>query len=211
MNKIVNLIEVILVIIIVFVSVISISDKFIICTDLEVKQVKSETLKKEDESKEIIDDKEDVSLGSEVEDVIIAEEKQVDEVSKQEVLVGAINNYEVLEKQEGKLSAYGPNCIGCSGYLSSGDYVGDGNIYYQDPTYGTVRIVAGDRKYKLGSIVRIKSSKIEEDILAIVLDRGGAIGLDKKFMFDLLFESENEASNFGTLSNVVFEILRYGY
>lgn len=120
------------------------------------------------------------------------------------------NEDKVLEVQKGGLSAYGPDCSGCSGYLASGRYVGDSNIYYNDSQYGKVRIVAGDKSYKYGTIVRIKSSKIGNDIVAIVLDRGG-VGLSNKFMFDLLFKSEKEALKFGSYSDVVFEILRYGY
>ena len=75
---------------------------------------------------------------------------------------------EVLETQVGVMSAYGPDCRGCSGHLGG-------------------------------------------EFNAIVLDRGGAIGIGKKFMFDLLFPSEAEASKFGTSYNVSFEVLRYGY
>lgn len=117
----------------------------------------------------------------------------------------------VLEMQIGKMSGYGPDCDGCSGYLASGDYVGDGNIYYNDPTYGQVRIVAGDKSYSFGTIVRISNSILGESFLAVVLDRGGSIGLNKKCMFDLLYPSESEASLDGISDEVAFEILRYGY
>ncbi len=138
------------------------------------------------------------------------EDTTIDKEPDQTVLDPIVSNEDkVLEVQKGRLSAYGPDCIGCSGYLASGRYVGD-DIYYNDPQYGVVRIVAGDRGYKYGTIVRIKSDKIGNDILAIVLDRGG-VGLSNKFMFDLLFKSESEASKFGSFSDVVFEILRYGY
>ena len=119
---------------------------------------------------------------------------------------------DIIETQVGKMSGYGPNCIGCSGYTASGKYVGDGNVYYNDKTYGQVRIVAGDYKYKFGTIIRIKSSNVSTSpITAIVLDRGGSIGIDKKYMFDLLFATEKEASSYGVSYNVTFEILRNGY
>lgn len=117
----------------------------------------------------------------------------------------------VLETQIGKMSGYGPDCYGCSGYLASGGYVGDGKIYYDDPTYGKIRIVAADPKYKFGTIVRISNSNLSDEFLAIVLDRGGAIGLDKRCMFDLLYSSEEEANIDGISDDVFFEILRYGY
>ena len=104
------------------------------------------------------------------------------------------------------MSGYGPDCIGCSGYLANGTYVGGGNIYYDDSEYGRVRIVAGDKKFKFGTIVRINDS-----MLAIVLDRGGSIGIGKKFMFDLLYESEAEANRNGVSYNTKFEILRNGF
>lgn len=117
---------------------------------------------------------------------------------------------EVIQPQNeiltGKMSGYGPDCIGCSGYLANGHYVGDGNIYYNDSEYGQVRIVAGDKKYKFGTIVRINDT-----MLAIVLDRGGSIGIGKKFMFDLLYASESEANSNGVSYNTKFEILRNGF
>jgi 3D (Asp-Asp-Asp) domain-containing protein len=117
---------------------------------------------------------------------------------------------EVIQPQNevvtGKMSGYGPDCIGCSGYLANGHYVGNGNIYYNDSEYGQVRIVAGDKKYKFGTIIRINDS-----MLAIVLDRGGSIGIGKKFMFDLLYASEAEANSNGVSYNTKFEILRNGF
>lgn len=104
------------------------------------------------------------------------------------------------------MSGYGPDCAGCSGYVAYGKYVGKGNIYYNDKEYGKVRIVAGDKKYKFGTIVRINDS-----MLAIVLDRGGSIGIGKKFLFDLLYESEKEAYKYGVSYNTKFEILRNGF
>lgn len=117
---------------------------------------------------------------------------------------------EVLETQIGTMSAYGPNCQGCSGHLGGGYDASGGNYIYSDSKYGEVRIVAGDPKYPYGTIVRVKNSKIGE-FYAIVLDRGSAIGIGRKFMFDLLFSTEVEAASFGTSYNIEFEILRYGY
>lgn len=116
---------------------------------------------------------------------------------------------DVLETLTGKMSGYGPDCRGCSGYTSSGHNT-KSSIYYQDSTYGNVRILAGDRSLKLGSIVRIKNSKLGT-FLGIVLDRGNAIGIGKTYLFDLLFQSENEAASYGVSFNVTFEVLRYGY
>lgn len=114
-----------------------------------------------------------------------------------------------LEIISGVLSGYGPDCAGCSGYLANGDYVGDGDIYYNDSSYGVVRIVAGDRKYPFGSIVHITTR--DDSFLAIILDRGGDIGIDKTMTFDLLFPTEDDASLFGIKPDTKFKILRYGF
>lgn len=118
---------------------------------------------------------------------------------------------DVLETLKGKMSGYGPDCKGCSGNLASGINARNGNIYYNDSKYGRIRIVAGDRKYKFGTIVRIKNSRAGNNIIAIVLDRGGSIGIGKKFLFDLLYASSAEAARDEVSYNVTFEILRYGY
>lgn len=158
----------------------------------------------------------DEPLVEEVEaEEIVLEEKVVRE--NEPVVSETIENViskveEVVEVQPqneivtGKMSGYGPDCVGCSGYLANGHYVGNGNIYYDDSEYGQVRIVAGDKKYKFGTIVRINDS-----MLAIVLDRGGSIGIGKKFMFDLLYASEAEANSNGVSYNTKFEILRNGF
>ena len=118
---------------------------------------------------------------------------------------------DVLETVNGKLTAYGPDCSGCSGRIGWGQNVMGGNIYYNDATYGQLRIVAGDKKYPYGTVVRISNSKAGTPINAIILDRGGAVGFGKATLFDLLFASEAEASSFGTSYNCTFEILRYGF
>ncbi len=120
------------------------------------------------------------------------------------------SDFFVLESYIGSLSGYGPDCYLCSGYLASGDSVLDGHIYYHDPTYGDIRILAGDSRYAFGTIVRVKNSVLG-DFLGIVLDRGGSIGFGKKFLFDLLYSTEAQASINGVSHQVTFEILRYGY
>lgn len=116
---------------------------------------------------------------------------------------------EILDVVYGKLSRYGPDCYGCSGYLAYGKYVGNGIIYYSDSYYGDVRILAGDRSYPFGTIVRVSFN--EESFLGIVLDRGGAIGFNKAALFDLLYPSEYLANIDGVSYNAKFEILRIGF
>ena len=120
--------------------------------------------------------------------------------------------YSSKENRIVKVSAYTPFCSdGCNGYTANGRYIGN-NIYYNDKDYGTVRIVAADKAYPFGTIVRFNNlNYFGEEIYAIVLDRGGAIGNNKKIQFDLLFYTEREANNFGIAKNVSCDILRLGY
>ncbi len=119
---------------------------------------------------------------------------------------------EAIEIYNGPITAYGPDCVGCyTGKTASGYNVLNGNIYYNDDEYGKVRIVAADKSIPFGSIIRIRNLDIfEENIYAIVLDRGSAIGFDKKVFFDLLYSSEKETLTFGR-RNATFELLRRGY
>ena len=126
-------------------------------------------------------------------------------------IVPASNEIEVIKSYRGPMTAYGPDCVGCSGITSSGYNVLKGNIYYHDKTYGNIRIVAADKSLPFGTIVRISDLDVfNDDILAIVLDRGSAIGFNKKTYFDLLYKSEKETEFFGRrFAN--FDILRMGY
>ena len=117
---------------------------------------------------------------------------------------------DVLETQYGTMSAYGLDCSGCSGTVGARYDARGNNLRYYDSKYGELRIVAGDKKYPYGTVVRVKDSKIGT-FNAIVLDRGGDIGIGRRYMFDLLFYTESEASSFGLSKNTTFEILRYGY
>ena len=107
----------------------------------------------------------------------------------------------VLETIVGNICAY-----------ASGSYRASGKVHYNDPTYGTVYVVAGDYDYPKGTIVRMKNVPYfgGRDIYAIVLDRGG-IGKGKRYLFDLLFASEENMHKFGVQHNITCEILRYGY
>ena len=110
----------------------------------------------------------------------------------------------------GKLTAYGPDCPGCSGNSACPPRQNfkTGNIYFEDQVYGTVRVVAADRSIPCGSIVRISGISIySEPVLAIVMDRGGAVTGNH---MDLLFTSQSNLEGF-TTSNVKFEIIRYGW
>lgn len=137
------------------------------------------------------------------------ESKKVEEKKETPVIKEEITKYNVLETFTGTLSAYGADCSGCSTRTSSGFDISK-SIYYNDKKYGNVRILAGDRKYPYGTIVNLKLSD-KTEIKGIVLDRGGDIGIGKKFQFDILLNSQKEAYKFGTRKNTTFEILRLGY
>ena len=162
------------------------------------------TFRKSEETIDIKDEKEE----KEEENKITESVTNVEQNISQNVVEAAVVT-DVLERQVGPMSAYGPDCAGCSGHLATG-FDARQSVTYQDPTYGTVRIVAGDRKYPFGTIVRISGTRLGT-FNAIVMDRGGAIGIGKRFMFDLLCRTEAEASGVGSFQNVTFEILRYGY
>ena len=117
----------------------------------------------------------------------------------------------VLATYHGPITAYGPDCTGCTtGYTASGYYVRN-NIYYQDKEYGKIRIVAADKSLPFGTIIRISDLNVfEKPVLAVVLDRGSAIGFNRKVYFDLLYRSEKETEFFGK-RNATFEVLRRGF
>ncbi|MEI3530026.1 MAG: hypothetical protein V8Q75_03000 [Bacilli bacterium] len=169
----------------------------------------------------VLDDVINTELDEEEFPVVVEDEKETvvstttvdDKITdkKEDIVVSIPSN--ALETLYGTMSGYGPDCYGCtSNRVASGYYVGEGNIYYNDSTYGKVRIVSGDKKYPFGTIVKISASNVSDsDIIAIVLDRGGNIGIGKKFTFDLLFATEKDASKYSVSHNVKFEVLRLGY
>lgn len=102
-----------------------------------------------------------------------------------------------------KLTHYGPDCSGCSGTTASGYNVRN-TIYYNDNTYGKIRVVAM-RDLPLYSVIKIKNYRQSGDIIAIVLDKPKYYGI-----IDLLVESEKKSSQLGIQKNVQIEILRKG-
>ncbi|MBR1385357.1 MAG: hypothetical protein IJ568_00860 [Bacilli bacterium] len=183
-----------------------------------LKREEFENLFKEIEKIEYEDIKESLlNRKEEIENKIILEEERIEEEKRkkeEEARKNEINNAskDIVEVFNGNISAYTPYCSdGCHGYTASGRFVGN-NIYYDDKEYGTVRIVAADPSLPFGTIVRFKNMNyFGKDIYAIVLDRGGAIGHGRRVLFDLLFETENEANRFGINRNVTCEVLRLGY
>lgn len=111
----------------------------------------------------------------------------------------------------GTMTGYGPDCVGCGGKTGCPPRqdVRNGNIYFTDNDYGTIRIVATDRSIPCGSIVRISNFTFSSDpIIAIALDRGGAIVGNT---MDLLYASEQETKAIGRQKNIQFDIIRWGW
>jgi len=137
--------------------------------------------------------------------------------SKQEPIVIKEPKEEIIEIGKanpgmfvGNLTGYGPDCVGCSGIVACRPYqdVRNGNIYFEDIEYGTLRIIAADRSIPCGTIIEISNFKLsEEAIKAIVLDRGGVI---KGNLIDLLYNSEKETKIVGYQRNINYKILRWG-
>lgn len=111
----------------------------------------------------------------------------------------------------GKLTGYGPDCVGCGGNSACQprqNFKG-GNIYFDDSLYGKVRVVAADRSIPCGSLVKMTGISIySEPVIAVVMDRGASI---KKNHFDLLFETEKDMQGFVTQSDIKFDIIRWGW
>ena len=118
--------------------------------------------------------------------------------------------YNPIKTFKGDLTGYAGDCPLCSGYLACPPRTNvlKKGIYFNDKTYGTVRIVASSRRYACGTILRFTVKKIQsEPIIAIVLDRGVG-GND----IDLLTENEDYArKSVGRVRNQTFEVLREGW
>lgn len=111
----------------------------------------------------------------------------------------------------GSMTAYGPDCKGCSGRTSCPprQNLSGGNVYFKDQDYGVVRILATDASIPCGTIIKISNVSITKSyIYGVVLDRGSAIQGTK---MDIMYESEKKAISFGKQYNVKYEIVRWGW
>lgn len=111
----------------------------------------------------------------------------------------------------GQMTAYKSNCKGCSGRLACPPRqdVTNGNIFFDDNTYGKIRILAADSQIPCGTIVKITNVSFSiEPIIGIVLDRGGAI---KGNIMDFLVAEDDNMEIVGRQKNVNYEVLRWGW
>lgn len=113
-------------------------------------------------------------------------------------------------KFEGSMTGYGPDCEGCGGRVGCPprQNVKNGNIYFNDQDYGKINIVATDRRIPCGSIIKITNSTFGKEVVAIALDRGGAI---KGTLMDFLVETEAKAAKVVGRQKVTYEIVRWGW
>lgn len=130
---------------------------------------------------------------------------------------------EVIETFTGRLTGYGYDCAGCSGYGNLACKTKDkktfslknDGIYYTDSEFGKVRIIAAaTSKFKCGTIVRITKPG-QTPFTAVVLDTGGSMRKawsQGSVWMDLAYESNAMAGSDNlTGSNIKFEIQRYGW
>lgn len=112
---------------------------------------------------------------------------------------------------DGQMTAYKATCAGCTGKVSCPprQNVRNNNIYFEDQTYGTLRILAADPAIPCGTIVQITNvSFSNEPIMGIVLDRGGAI---KGNIMDFLVGENDNMDIVGRQRGVHYEVVRWGW
>ena len=158
----------------------------------------------EEVQEEVVEEKpkEDVVVGK---DEVIEDNTPIDSKPNEEVYIPPIT---VGSTFTGTMSGYGSDVEG-TGYTYSGYYIRD-TIYYNDSTYGQLRILAGDKSIPMGTVIEVSNSNAGS-FTGIVLDTGRNIGFDRLYDFDLLYKTSREAINNGVSKNVSFKILRVGY
>ncbi len=122
---------------------------------------------------------------------------------------------------KGTLTGYGPDCPGCSvvGNVSCltkngtrHSLITDG-IYYNDDTYGNIRILAADNSlFPCGTIIKVSNNTLSE-FYAIVLDTGSTMRNAWKqgvVWIDLAFSEEKGTAKV-TNKNTKFSVQRWGW
>ena len=112
---------------------------------------------------------------------------------------------------KGQMTAYKATCTGCTGkvYCPPRQDVRNDNIWYNDNSYGMVRILAADPNIPCGTVVKISNvSFSDQEIVGIVLDRGGLI---KGNIMDFLVGENDDMDVVGRQRNVNYEVVRWGW
>ncbi len=111
----------------------------------------------------------------------------------------------------GQMTAYKATCVGCTGIVACPprqDVRGD-NIWFNDSTYGKIRILAADPHIPCGTIMKATNLTFSsEPVIGIVLDRGGAI---KGNITDFLVGPNEDMDMVGRQRGVNYEVLRWGW
>lgn len=148
----------------------------------------------------------------------VVEENKVDQSVQQTT---DNTNAEAQAVYTGKLTGYGGDCPGCSGYLacrtregSSFNLKTDG-YYYNDSTYGNVRILAAATSgFPCGTIIQVNNG-IMSEFTAVVLDTGGSMNSSwsrGEVWMDLAFSTSSDpALGSSNSSNTTFKVLRQGW
>lgn len=146
-------------------------------------------------------------------------EEQIPVIDKKEEIIKETKNEDVYV---GRLTGYGPDCYGCSGTgnLACRTKNGDkhslvtNGIYYEDDTYGKIRILAAATAFPCGTIMEVTKEGYPP-YYGVVLDRGGTMNSEwsKGNMFvDLAYEKNAlSGSDQLTGTNITFKIIRYGW
>lgn len=183
----------------------NVNEKKVLDSTLLVRDLQKEDKGVEEES---IKEEEVESEETESESEEVYEAPKPVEISNVNVI--DTSSYPALATETVNISHYGHDCYGCEGgQTASGYYIGDGRTYYNDPTFGSVKVAAADYKYPEGTIIRLSHNG--NTYAAIVLDRGGAVGDHGTFQVDILASSESEAARIGSIYSASLEVLRYGY
>lgn len=120
-----------------------------------------------------------------------------------------IANQGNLAEFNGTLNGYSYDCDECSNNLVClpSTNVSEDNIYYNDMTYGQIRILAADSNIPCGSIIKV-SNYDNQVFYGIVLDRKNNV---QGLIIDLLFNNKKSIVNFEKSNNVNFKIERWGF
>lgn len=123
----------------------------------------------------------------------------------------------------GKMTGYGADCIGCSGTGALSCRAADGSRhtltengeYYNDATYGTVRIVAAALdKFPCGTIVKVEHPALGT-FYAVVMDTGGSMRnawANGYVWMDLAYRTESDPEIYATTSsNTTYSVQRWGW
>ena len=152
------------------------------------------------------------------------EEEVVEEVEKETVSVTTSTPDESNDAVfVGKMTGYGADCIGCSGVGALSCRAADGSRhtltengeYYNDATYGTVRIVAAALdKFPCGTIVKVDHPALGS-FYAVVMDTGGSMkrAWNNGYVWmDLAFQTESDPGiSATTSSNTTYSVQRWGW